>query len=237
MLSWLPDSGKMHPTGGVRRAGVPMLDWSEYGKLLVALWALINPLGAIPIFLGLTEPYPAARQHIGSVAAVAVGAILIAFVFVGQAVLQVFGIHIPSFRIAGGLLLLSVAFAMIHTSDAETPEALQDEPEATTHDSVAVVPLATPILAGPGAISAVLLYAHKSTSLSHYMLICAIIVAVAASIWVVLRLAPIIASLIGRTGVRIFTQIMGLLIAAIAIEFITQGLAAIFPGWQYLAPH
>jgi multiple antibiotic resistance protein len=78
-----------------------MLDWSEYGKLLVALWALINPLGAISIFLCLTEHYPAARQHIGSVAAVAVGVILIVFVFVGQAVLQVFGIHIPSFRITG----------------------------------------------------------------------------------------------------------------------------------------
>jgi len=213
-----------------------MLDWSEYGKLLVALWALINPLGAIPIFLGLTEHYPAARQHIGSVAAVAVGVILIAFVFVGQAVLQVFGIHIPSFRIAGGLLLLSVAFAMMHTADHETPEALPDEPGATTPDSVAVVPLATPILAGPGAISAVILYAHKSTSPSHYVVICTIIVAVAASIWVVLRLAPVLASLIGRTGVRIFTQFMGLLIAALAVEFITQGLAAIFPGWQYLTP-
>jgi multiple antibiotic resistance protein len=68
------------------------------------------------------------------------------------------------------------------------------------------------------------------------VVICTIIVAVAASIWVVLRLASVLASLIGRTGVRIFTQLMGLLIAALVVEFITQGLAAIFPGWQYLVP-
>ena len=97
---------------------------------------------------------------------------------------------------------------------------------------MAVVPLAIPVLAGPGAISTVIVYAHQSVSLSHHLLICAIIVAVAVSTFVVLRLALVIASLIGPTGMQIFTQIMGLLIAAIAVEFMTQGLAAIFPGWR-----
>jgi multiple antibiotic resistance protein len=103
---------------------------------------------------------------------------------------------------------------------------------STARDSVAVVPLAIPILAGPGAISTVIVYAHRSASFSHQMLICAIIIVVAASAFVVLRFAPIMASLAGRTGMRVFTQIMGLIVAAIAVEFITQGLAAIFPGWQ-----
>jgi multiple antibiotic resistance protein len=209
-----------------------MLDWPEYGKLFVALWALVHPIGAIPIFLSLTENCPADRRHIGFVAAVAVGVILIACVFVGQALLQAFGIHIPSFRVAGGLLILFVAFAMIHTSDPGTQDTLEDGQGSATHDSVAVVPLAIPILAGPGAISTVITYAHMNASLSHHVLICAIIVAVAVSTLVVLRFALVIASLLGRTGMRIFTQIMGLLIAAIAVEFITQGLAAIFPGWQ-----
>jgi multiple antibiotic resistance protein len=209
-----------------------MLDWPEYGKLLVALWALVHPLGAIPIFLSLTEHRPAERRHIGFVAATAVGVILIACVFVGQALLQVFGIHIPSFRIAGGLLILLVALAMMHTPSHGTQEVRQDAQGFTTNNSVAVVPLAIPILAGPGAISTVIVYAHQSASLSHHLLICAIIVAVAASTFVVLRLALVIASLIGPTGMQVFTQIMGLLIAAIAVEFMTQGLAAIFPGWQ-----
>jgi multiple antibiotic resistance protein len=95
-----------------------------------------------------------------------------------------------------------------------------------------VVPLAIPILAGPGAISTVIVYAHKSAAPSHYVMICIVIVAVAVSAWVVFRLALVIGTLIGRTGMRVFTQIMGLLIAAIAVESITQGLAAIFPGWQ-----
>ena len=209
-----------------------MLDWPEYGKLLVALWALVHPIGAVPIFLSLTEDRPAERHHIGFVAAVAVGVILIACLFVGQALLQAFGIEIPSFRIAGGLLILFVALAMVHTSDHGTQEPLGDGQGASARDSVAVVPLAIPILAGPGAISTVIVFAHRSAAVSHYMLICAIIVAVAASTFVVLRLAVVLASLIGRTGMRVFTQIMGLIIAAIAVEFITQGLAAIFPGWQ-----
>jgi multiple antibiotic resistance protein len=209
-----------------------MLDWPEYGELLVALLALINPLGAVPIFLSLTENRPAERHHIGFVAAVAVGVILIACLFVGQALLQAFGIDIPSFRIAGGLLILFVAFRMMHMPDYGTHETLEDGPGSAARDSVAVVPLAIPILAGPGAISTVIVYAQRNAALSHYLLSCAVIIAAVVITLVVLRLAPVVAALVGRTGMRVFTQIMGLIIAAIAVEFITQGLAAIFPGWQ-----
>jgi multiple antibiotic resistance protein len=209
-----------------------MLDWPEYGKLLVALWALVHPLGAVPIFLSLTETRPTERRHIGLVASTATAVILIASVFVGQALLLAFGITIPSFRIAGGLLILFAALAMMQTPERGAPEKLAHSQGSTADASVAVVPLAIPILAGPGAISTVIVYAHMSAALSHHLLICAIVVAVAASTFVVLRLAVVLASLIGRTGMRVFTQIMGLLIAAIAVEFITQGLAAIFPGWQ-----
>ena len=121
---------------------------------------------------------------------------------------------------------------MMHMPEQRTQATTEDPQEATAQDSVAIVPLAIPILAGPGAISTVIVYAQKSASLSYHLLICAVIVAVAASTFVVLRLALVIGMLIGRTGMRVFTQIMGLLIAAIAVEFITQGLAAIFPGWQ-----
>jgi len=209
-----------------------MLDWPEYGELLVALLALINPLGAVPIVLTLTENRPAERPHIGLVAAVAVGVILIACVFVGQALLQAFGIDIPSFRIAGGLLILFVALTMMQASDHGPDESVAHGQGSTARDAVAVVPLAIPILAGSGAISTVIVSAHRSAALSHYGLICAVIAVVAASTFVVLKLAPIMASLVGRTGMRVFTQIMGLIIAAIAVEFITQGLAALFPGWR-----
>lgn len=209
-----------------------MLDWPEYGKLLVALCALVHPIGAVPIFLSLTETRPAERRHIGSVASATVGVILISCVFVGQALLLAFGITIPSFRVAGGLLILFAALAMMHMPEQGGRQTLEDGHGSTADDSVAIVPLAIPILAGPGAISTVIVYAHKSMALSHHLLICVIIMAVAVSTLVVFRLALGIASLIGPTGMRVFTQIMGLLIAAIGVEFITQGLAAIFPGWQ-----
>jgi multiple antibiotic resistance protein len=146
-----------------------MLDWSEYGKFLVALWALIRPIGAVPVFLSLTAHRPAERRQIGFVASVAAGVILMACVFVGQAILLAFGIDIPSFRIAGGLLILVVAFTMLHTPEREPQETRADRPSATANDSVAVVPLAIPILAGPGAISTVIVYAHKSASVSHHV--------------------------------------------------------------------
>jgi multiple antibiotic resistance protein len=125
-----------------------------------------------------------------------------------------------------------VALALLHTPDRRTAETPEDGHGSTADDSVAVVPLAIPILAGPGAISTVIVFAHKSAALSHHLVICAVILAVAVSTWVVLRLALVLAPLIGPTGMRVFTQIMGLLIAAIAVEFITQGLGAIFPGWH-----
>jgi multiple antibiotic resistance protein len=209
-----------------------MFDWQEYWKLLAVLWALVHPIGALPIFLSLTEDRPAERRHVAFVASVAVGVILIVCVFVGQELLDAFGISIPSFRIAGGLLILFTALTMIHMPERETRETPTDKSDATARDSVAIVPLAIPILAGPGAISTVIVYAHKSTALHHDLLVCAIIVVVAASIFVAFRLALPIASLMGQTGMRILTQIMGLLIAAVAVEFITQGLAASFPGWQ-----
>jgi multiple antibiotic resistance protein len=123
----------------------------------------------------------------------------------------------------------------MHTPERGTPATLANGPGSTAKDSVAVVPLAIPILAGPGAISTVIVYAHRSASLHHDLLICVVIVAVAASTFVVLRLALVVGPLIGPTGLRVLTQIMWLLIAAIAVEFITQGLAAIFPGWQSMS--
>jgi MarC family membrane protein len=149
---------------------------------------------------------------------------------VGQAVLWVFGIDIPSFRIAGGLLILGVAFTMLHPPDQESQAPQADRPGAPANEAVAVVPLAIPILAGPGAISTVIVYAHKGAAVSHHVLLCALIGAVAVSTWVVLRLALVIGARLGPTGMWVFTQIMGLLIAAVAVEFITQGLAAIFLG-------
>jgi multiple antibiotic resistance protein len=209
-----------------------MFDWQEYWKLLALLWALVHPIGALPIFLSLTEDRPAERRHVGFVTSVAVGVILIVSVFIGQELLDAFGITIPSFRIAGGLLILFTALTMIHMPERGTRETPTDKSDSTARDSVAIVPLAIPILAGPGAISTVIVYAHKGTALYHDLLICAVIIAVAASVFVLFRLAPPIASLIGHTGMRILTQIMGLIIAAVAVEFITQGLAAIFPGLQ-----
>ena len=208
-----------------------MLELNQYAKLLIGLAAIVNPVGAVPIFVGLTENRtPRQRRRIGSAAAVATGLILLVCLFAGETLLRLFGITIHSFRIAGGLLILLTALSLLHAGAGRGAESA-NEHDAAGHESVALVPLAMPLLAGPGAISTVIVYAHRHESTGHYLLISAAIVSVALIVFAALRLAPAIATRLGRTGMHTITRVMGLVMAAIAVEFIVDGLAVLFPGW------
>lgn len=203
-----------------------MLDLPEYGQLVAGLVAITNPLSKIPVFMALTGRRANREQHrIALVAAgAAVGILLTAF-FVGQLVLNALGITIPAFRIAGGILLLMSALAMMGGASAPLPQ----DTSAADDTAVAVVPLATPLLAGPGAISTVIVYAHAHDTLSHMLLVVAAIVTAGVVILVVLRLAPVLAVVLRQTGMNVATRLMGLIIAATAVEFIVDGMAALFP--------
>jgi MarC family membrane protein len=209
-----------------------MLDVPEYTQLFVTLLAVTNPLGKIPVFNTLAGHHPAMIKHrIALIAASAVVVILLVSFFVGEVVLKSLGITIPAFRIAGGLLLLLSALTMMSGSGADAGPA----PTAATltHGdaaSLAVVPLAIPLLAGPGAISTVIVYAHRDTSLHHALLVAAAVVSVGVVILIILRLAPLLASVLKRTGMNVASRITGLLIAATAVEFIVDGLGQLFPG-------
>lgn len=207
----------------------PMLDVPEYAQLFVSLLAITNPLGKVPIFNALAAHHPAAvKRRIGLVAAGSVAAILIVSFFVGEVVLRSLGITIPSFRIAGGILLLLSALAMMADSDSgPAPAAATPPGDATAR---AVVPLAIPLIAGPGAISTVIIYAHRETSLPHTVLVMAAVLSVGIVFLVVFRMAPLLAAILKRTGMNVATRITGLLIAATAVEFIVEGLAQLFPG-------
>ncbi len=207
--------------------------WTEQIKYLVGIFAILNPLGAIPIYLSMmTDRRPAVMHRTALKASVAVAVILTLAVWTGDGLLSFFGIGIPAFRIAGGLLVLLIAIAMFgaKTSPARHTDAEQAEAEAK--NDIAVVPLAIPLLAGPGSISLTIVDAHQVVSLSDKIVFSLGIIGVAVIVWVVLRMAEPIGQRLGTGGLNIATRVMGLILAAMAVQFMADGMLELFPGWS-----
>ncbi len=208
-----------------------MLEYSEYMKMLIGLIAIVNPIGAIPIFLSLTADHDLAEKRaISNTATYSVFIILLLTLFIGEPILNLFGITINSFLVAGGLLILLLAISMMHAKTSRIKSTAEEKEESEKKESIAVVPLAMPLLAGPGAISTVILYAHKGTGLAHYLIVGTIILIIALLLSIVFKCIPYISKYISQTGINIFTRIMGLILAAISIEFIANGLKGLFPA-------
>ena len=205
-----------------------MLDFTEYTKFLVALLAIVNPLGIIPIYISLTSDYEEKeRIKIAHMVVVAATTILLIAAFFGQYILDFFGISIDSFRVGGGIMLLLMAISMLQTSHG-TFRQNRDIAEKAG-ESIAVVPLAMPLLAGPGAISTVIINAYKGHGILHYSMIAADILILGALLTLLFRMVPRIARHMSIVGINISTRIMGLILAAIAVEFIANGLKGLFP--------
>lgn len=203
---------------------------SEYLKFFVALLAIINPVGTIPIFINLTANQDSAtRNKNGSLASISMGIILLVVLFSGETILRFFGISVGSFRVGGGILILLMAISMLNAKMSNVKQTKEEEIDSAERDSVAVVPLATPLLAGPGAISTVILYAQRYTSVAHYLYLLGGIVLLAGLTALLFRLAPTIARILGKTGINIVTRLMGLIMAAMGVEFIAHGLKQLFP--------
>ncbi|MBZ0067448.1 MAG: YchE family NAAT transporter [Thiobacillus sp.] len=207
-----------------------MLEYAQYLKIFIGLLAIVNPFGAIPLFISMTADEDA-RQRRRTIDLVAIGVtiILLVALFFGEHLLTFFGITIDSFRVGGGILVLLMAIAMLHAKTSLIKQTDTEAHESIEKESVAIVPLAMPLLAGPGAISTVILAAHKANSIVHYLIIALSIVLLSVVVWGVLRLSPWIESRIGSTGINIFTRIMGLILTAIAVEFIASGIKGLFP--------
>jgi len=162
-----------------------------------------------------------------------VAVILTIAVWVGGALLSFFGIGIPAFRIAGGLLVLLIAIAMFgaKTSPARHTEAEQVEAEAKS--DISVVPLAIPLLAGPGAISLAIVDAHQAGGLTGKLAFNLGILGIAVIVWVVLSMAEPIGRRLGTGGLNIATRVMGLILAAMAVQFMADGMLELFPGLSH----
>lgn len=208
-----------------------MIEWTGYIKIFTTLLAIVNPLSVIPVFVGLTSgSAEKERKLIARTASIAVAAILSMAALLGKPLLNFFGVSIASFKVGGGILLLLMAIAMMQAKYTQSRQTAEEAEEAEEKESIAVVPIAMPLLAGPGAISSVIIYVGDSFQPLHIGLIIISSLLVALLTWFALNLANPVSRMLGRTGINIATRMMGLLLAAIAIEFIAGGLSQLLPG-------
>lgn len=206
-----------------------MLDFTEYTKIFITLFAIVDPPGIIPIIIAFTAGMTAQkRERVGRMASLSVLGILLAALLLGEVILEFFGVSIHSFRTAGGILLLLISITMLIGDKPGLAPSESTDGDATT--SVAIVPLSTPLLAGPGAISTVILDAHKANILGHYAAMALILVLLSFTVWLTFLVAPWVSRRLGPIGSNIVTRLMGLLLAAIAVEFIAGGLRGLFPA-------
>lgn len=207
-----------------------MVGLEEYIKLLAGLLSVVDPIGAIPLFISLTEHRSSEeRQRIACVCALSVGTALLIAHTGGNFWLKLFGIGIPSFQIAGGIIVLLMGITMVNASHDRSRNTPEERAESVDKDSIAVVPLAIPLLSGPGAMSTVIVSHNLNPSWNYDVLAGCVITTVALAVLFCLMMAEKIAYLLGRTGMNVITRVFGLIILSIAVEFITKGLAAVFP--------
>ncbi len=209
------------------------MNFSDYINSLIALFAISNPIGNLPIYIGLTaNKTKKQRQQTIRTASIAFAIILIVSCFMGETILSAFGISIASFRVAGGFLIFIVGFHMLQAKTSEVKHTSEENEEAQTANSIAIVPLALPLLAGPGTISSVIVLAHKTQSLTDKLGLSIVIIILASIIFLTYSFAPIIGKLLGKTGMNIVTRLMGLITMAMAVEFMANRLGTLFPGWK-----
>lgn len=197
-----------------------------------ALFAIVDPVGVIPIFLLATRGYTLAQSRLAArLAALTVLVVLTVFTFAGQIILDFFGIRLAAFSVAGGLLLLLLALSMVQAHVSPQRQTQDEAAEAEEKDAVGVVPLGVPLLAGPGAITHMIVAsgAVRDEPVQQAALLIPVTL-VALSVWLSFRAAPTIEKRLGRTGIHVVTRLMGLIIAAISIEMIASGLGQLFPG-------
>jgi len=208
-----------------------MLDFTEYAKIFISLFAILDPIGIIPIIIlftaGMTDQK---RAQVGRIASLAVCAILLVALLIGQPLLEFFGISIHSFRVAGGILLMLLAFKMLSGNLQQSVQTLDDLADSGISPAHAIVPLSTPLLAGPGSISAVILVTHKAQGIEHYLIMGLEIILLSLTVWLTFLIAPWVARSLGKIGIDIFTRLMGLILVAISVEFIAGGLKGLFPA-------
>jgi multiple antibiotic resistance protein len=193
------------------------VDVRLFGEVFVTLFVITDPPGMVPIFLALTGSLPTKERSRAAFHAVALaGGVIVVFAVAGQQILRYLNIDLPALQAAGGILLLLVALELL--------TGAADDPSRQSTSNVALVPLGTPLLAGPGAIVATMLFVQRADGVRGYVAIAAGIVVVLIAVWLILRFSGVIVKVLRPAGIEVVTRIAGLLLAAIAVQLVADAI-------------
>ncbi len=199
------------------------MNWQLFGESFVTLFVIMDPLGTVPVFLALTGNLNSSERTRAAWQAVAVAMGLIAvFAVFGFTLLDYLSISLPALQGAGGLLLLLVALELL-TGKAENPETGRST-------NVAMVPLGTPLLAGPGAIVATMVFVQRADDAPDYLSLALGIVAVGLALWASMRFSVVLIRVLGENGIVLVTRVAGLLLSAIAVQLVADAVRAFIEG-------
>ncbi len=204
-----------------------MTEIGFYAAVIVSLFAIVDPIGTLPFFVALTEGFEEEDRRIMLRRAIMVlGGLLAVFALVGRFVFAAFGLSLAAFEIAGGILLFVIAYDMLQGELGRTRLSAEDREEAIARrDEISVVPLGIPLLAGPGALSTVMIYEGNAGS-DPYLIVATFvgIAVVTVAAYLILRFGQKILRSLGRVGVMAMTRVLGLLLAAVGVQFVINAL-------------
>jgi multiple antibiotic resistance protein len=205
------------------------LDLSQFVNHFIALLVIANPLSALTVVLRITRNLSLSeKRQTGLTTAFTVGVILLTVTWVGEPLLLVLGIQLPAFQVAGGVVLFMMALSMLNAEESSIKQS-PDEQKDKHADLGAIVPLAMPIIAGPGAISAVIVSVNQYPGIFNQVLISISTILVALVMGMLLLFAGRLEKLFGKSGINIINRLGGLVLAAISIQTLANGLMGLFP--------
>ncbi len=201
---------------------------------ITSLLALINPIGIIPTYIGIISSYnPEDQKEITYKAILCAFIVLMTFSIMGTLIFSFFNITIDAFKIVGGILFIRIGLDMVESKVSRTKSTPQEEKEASTKEEVAYSPLGVPLIAGPGAITSVMILSNQvSNSMEKTLFILSIIICMILT-YIALIMGNKLSKKIGTTGIRIIQRLMGIILMVIAVQFIIDGLTPIIYEWSY----
>ena len=198
---------------------------------VISLIVICSPFSALPALISMTEGLSIEeKKRTGAIAGTAVGVILLAMTWFGSLILDFLGITLPAFQVAGGVVVFLLALSMLNAETSRQKQTREDEKAATRKASIAIVPLAIPLMAGPGAISTVIVAANSLPGFGNLVLLSFAAILAAFILGVTLYFSTQFEEALGQSGINIINRLAGLILAAIAVQTLSKGLVGLFPA-------
>ncbi len=206
------------------------MQFNELVNYFISILVLCSPFSALPALIGLTHGMSDdEKKRTGLIAGAAVGVILIAMTWIGGPLLNFLGISVPAFQVAGGFVVFMLAMSMLNAETSRIKQTTEDQKEARYRHSIAIVPLAIPIMAGPGAISAVIVAVNSHPGIMNQVYYSCGAIVVALVLGVTLYFCTKFEKMLGQTGINIVNRIAGLILSAMAVQTLSKGIIGLFP--------